>query len=332
MRRCIYCLAEKDEVDFDREHVIPRAFGTFDTDTMVLTCVCKKCNGEFGTTIDEKLARDTLEGLDRVQAGLKKAAEFKTLGHRSTTHVQLDKDGPMQGALAHHVPDPSGNGLAVALLPQVGFSPVGANKFDWFLLRELPTRDDLVVRGYERGTELLIKTWGAPIETCVTALEARGFAGFKVEAQMQPPSGPAKSETVAHMGDPDFRALAKIAFNYLTATTSPQFVLQPQFNDIRRYIHAGVRTQWKVVEPCVLPWEICRGGQLAVGHYITVSGSQDKVRAELSLLLRRIRYRFLLADGGFLLPFKVQRGHFFDVNERKVESMPEAVVQQVWQT
>lgn len=47
MRRCIYCLDEKDEVEFDREHLIPQAFGTFDSDTLVIDCVCKSCNGYF---------------------------------------------------------------------------------------------------------------------------------------------------------------------------------------------------------------------------------------------------------------------------------------------
>lgn len=30
MKKCIYCLTEKDEAEFDKEHVIPRAFGKFE--------------------------------------------------------------------------------------------------------------------------------------------------------------------------------------------------------------------------------------------------------------------------------------------------------------
>lgn len=331
MRRCIYCLDEKDDAEFDREHVIPQAFGTFDSDTLVIDCVCKECNSLFGRTIDEKLARDTIEGIDRVAVGLKQAAEFKTLGRRSTTYVELDRDGPMQGALAYHVPDPSGDGLAVAPLPQIGFARSPDGPFEWFLLHELPTKEDLRAKGYERGTTLFNRTRGAPISDCVAALEAKGFTGLKVEAQVLPPSGPVKSETVACMGDDDFRALAKIAFNYLTVIAGQRLVLDPAFNDIRRYVYASVRPRWKVMEPCSLPWEIRRAGQLAVGHYVTVARKGDQVLAELSLNLRRMRYRLLLADGGFLVPFRGQRGHFFDVKEHKAEAIPEAVVQKVWE-
>ena len=120
-RRCIYCLETRPVGFFDREHVIPQAFGTFDSATPVLDCVCKECNGGLGRELDEKVARDSLEAIDRVSAGLKKAAQFRTLGTRSTLHVQFDKEGPLKGARGHHVPDPAGGEkLAVTPNPQLG--------------------------------------------------------------------------------------------------------------------------------------------------------------------------------------------------------------------
>ena len=80
-RRCIYCLANKPESQFNREHVIPEAFGVFQQN-LVLDCVCQACNDFFGRDLDLKLGRDTIEGLDRFRYGLKTPAQYKGLGRR----------------------------------------------------------------------------------------------------------------------------------------------------------------------------------------------------------------------------------------------------------
>jgi hypothetical protein len=49
--------------------VVPRAFGTFGTETPTLKCVCDGCNALFGKDLDQVLARDTLEGLLRYKQG-----------------------------------------------------------------------------------------------------------------------------------------------------------------------------------------------------------------------------------------------------------------------
>lgn len=50
IRICIYCMEEKGKALFNRDHVIPEAFGTFD-DYLVLTSVCQACNQfMYGTT------------------------------------------------------------------------------------------------------------------------------------------------------------------------------------------------------------------------------------------------------------------------------------------
>lgn len=51
MRKCIICLKEKNENDFDIEHIIPESFGN---KKLTINCVCKKCNNKIGTEIDAK--------------------------------------------------------------------------------------------------------------------------------------------------------------------------------------------------------------------------------------------------------------------------------------
>ena len=58
LRVCIYCMKERDRSAFKgREHVLHRAFGRF-KNSPTLDCVCDKCNGYFGETMDLNYARD----------------------------------------------------------------------------------------------------------------------------------------------------------------------------------------------------------------------------------------------------------------------------------
>ena len=101
--RCIYCLEKKPRGAFNREHVIPESFGKFQ-DNLVLECVCAACNALFAREHDLKLARDSVEGLDRFRWGLEAHAEYKSLGRRSTTRVEVMEDGPLKGVICRFVP------------------------------------------------------------------------------------------------------------------------------------------------------------------------------------------------------------------------------------
>ena len=66
MPQCIYC--KQADARFNREHVIPEAFGTFGADTMVLEGqVCMPCNSTLGSRLDLVLARDSWESRLRGQ-------------------------------------------------------------------------------------------------------------------------------------------------------------------------------------------------------------------------------------------------------------------------
>jgi len=123
MRRCIYCLGEKDEADFNREHVVQEAFDVFHSNNVVLTCVCRACNQLFGDTIDLYISRDSMEGYDRYGSGQKSPSEFKSLGKRSGARLTFAKDGPLRGALGGLTRSPDGASLEVTTAPCVGFAP-----------------------------------------------------------------------------------------------------------------------------------------------------------------------------------------------------------------
>jgi hypothetical protein len=145
-RRCIYCMAEKPHTDFNRDHVIPEAFGLFEGN-FVLTCVCTDCNTFFGQTVEMKLARDSLEGHDRVRTGLRPATEYKSIGKRSTTYVEFGDDSPVPGAHGYLVAPKDGQELGVTVKPRVGFSHSPDGPVEWFPLDRLPTKGELEAKG-----------------------------------------------------------------------------------------------------------------------------------------------------------------------------------------
>src|SRR5205814_9517651 len=68
---CIYC--QGSGVKFNREHVIPEAFGKF-KDNFVLTCVCVNCNQFFGDELELVLGRNSREAILRLHHGVKAPA------------------------------------------------------------------------------------------------------------------------------------------------------------------------------------------------------------------------------------------------------------------
>lgn len=65
---CIYCKEEKDEKEFNREHVVPRMMGRY-TDGLVLSGhqVCQSCNVYFSENIEDKIGLDSYEALVSVR-------------------------------------------------------------------------------------------------------------------------------------------------------------------------------------------------------------------------------------------------------------------------
>ncbi len=52
MPKCIYCLEERRLTEFNREHVLAEAFGTFTNNLKDLRCVCRASNQWFGDSLE----------------------------------------------------------------------------------------------------------------------------------------------------------------------------------------------------------------------------------------------------------------------------------------
>jgi hypothetical protein len=312
MRRCIYCLEDKALTAFNgREHVIPQAFGLFEGN-LVLKCVCDDCNTIFGNSIDLKIARDSVEGIDRISAGLKPASEYKSLGAKSTTGFEF-KEGPLAGGFGHYEANPDGDELRVVASPQVWFGKSAAGPYDRFRINELPTKDELIARGYEGGSTLWLRTEGIDPEKARPLLEAKGFdmSHFPEGTETPPPNGRVLGETVARISHPEFRLATKIALNYLAAVVGSDVALRPEFDRARAYARYGEERGRVPVHCFENRWFVGR-----TGHYVSLSQAKDLVVVQLSLLLR-VQYVVTLAVDAEQVPV-VSSAHFFDLSAHKV--------------
>ena len=117
MYQCIYCLRRLPDRDFNREHVLSKAFGTFKDAPVLHRCVCRQCNQFFADELEMRVARGAFEGMLRHKHGIRtptgealnfRYVEFTIPGKHDWSGVRLRVVN-------------EASGLRVTLIPQVAF-------------------------------------------------------------------------------------------------------------------------------------------------------------------------------------------------------------------
>lgn len=256
MPSCIYCRRENPE--FDREHVIPQAFGSFEPNSFILyDAVCKDCNNFFGRTLDLALSRDSMEAVLRFRHGTKPASEAGDLPYRKL-ELKVGQPGPWLGATVVLEPDATGQAVEPVPVPQAAFRWKGSQ--DWTFLVERELTEDVLAKYVKPipGT-LEIRVMGptkADHERVLKTLKSAGI-NFRQEGTLISPitdDGKVLVEIAAAVDQTIFRAIAKIAFNYAAHQHGSEFVLRPEFDDVRSYIRHGTAPSWTAQMPVVLPF------------------------------------------------------------------------------
>jgi hypothetical protein len=307
-------LERKPESDFNREHVVPEAFGAFGNN-LVLDCVCTACNSFFGNTIDLKLARDSIAGLSRFWAGMKSAADYKSLGRNSTTTVRL-QDGAIHGSMGHFGPNEGAGGLRVFAFPQVGFQQPPDGPIKWFGLDAIPEKSELATFGIDSTKEFWIHIREISSEHAVALLRDRGFDKAMPFETIEPPDEVVETEAVGIVGRPETRAATKIAMNYLASVAGPGLLRMAQFDEVRDYARND-RGDSRV-HTSENPWRFEReGALLEKAHYLAVQTMPNgRIIAQVCLMMR-LRYVVHLTSFGFLIGTpNVSSAHLFDVDAR----------------
>ena len=324
--RCIYCLNERPSEAFTRvEHVLPQAFGLFQNNFTLNGIVCDECNQYFGDNLEIDLGRDTVEGISRYEYGIRKPKDFKSLGKRSRLQHMKIAEGTLKGALIYLVYSQELNQVTPQLLPQVGFQDKVSSDYSYFLLEDIPNKTVLENQGLDCDTNVL--AFGDDFETVEQVLAEKGiFPEFQKEIPLpNKKSDKLQVEYEISIDSVIYRAIAKIAFNYLTYWQGAEFVLQEVFNPIRFYIRKGEREENTLFvqfrTESILkdePFQEFR----RIAHVITVNWAQSgySIVSQVSLL-NFLSYTVQLArDYPGQIP-NLRKGHFFSLGSHKISEL-----------
>jgi len=319
---CIYCKETKGASDFGREHVLPEAFGRFQDALVLHDAVCRECNQHFGNTLDSGLARGSMQGAIRYFRGVKPLKKFIDVDRE---RVKLSARAPGQANLreAEFIETPEGEGLIFA--PGIAYWSVSSGKEQFVSLKALEQgnwnksddidRQQLVVLSYhdvrilERIQRALAKL-NLGVEILDTIDETK--AGKRILVVVD-----AVREDV-----PIYRAIAKIAFNYLAYKMSRDFALQPIFDQTRAFIRQGSRASILVRK--IAPMRISGDREEAArrrGHIVAIELAADGTTIQGFVeFFGIITYKVTLGKFG-QVAVPISAGHYFDVMSKRVIRM-----------
>lgn len=315
-RICIYCRRDLPVSAFNREHILLQALGRFNGEPTTIHSVCRECNQYFGDSIDLLFARGSVEALLRIELGLKPA--------EAVTHLRFDR-------LAFQYPVGSYKGLwlepthdqgrvLLRPLPQAGFTALGGASWLYVTLRDLrrltrpPEGIDLT------AMKRAIAMTQADYDEVMAQLHRLGV-GFTREPLPTPEGwGEVSTDVTAEVDEAVRRAAAKMGFNYLASIMGPEFMLDGDFDTIRRFIRYGDISGQRLVTESQTP--ILRDDTIlrrqTRGHLIVVE--QDSRTGELVCLFspfNEITYRIVLRSSSVIF----QTGHHYDLETRTVSPL-----------
>jgi len=322
--KCIYCLCDDPADGFNTEHVISRAFGTFENNLTLTDLVCRNCNQFFGNNLERILARDSFEAYDRIVTGLQPAAAIAQLPQDRLTFTFADTSG-WSGLRLRLVA--TGDGRMVEPVPQVGLPRRGDAGRIYLTEAELENSERELPSDFDRHGHIRIIAPSADVQhRLIALLDQRGIP-FRLMGEFNL-SVPDISEIEVYVNsriDPVVkRCSAKMVFNYLAYVTDRAFVLLPTFNPIRAYIRHGTSPGYLLVNADDTPILATddRTRRQTEGHLITVNWTcgNRHVVGQLSLF-NRVRYRVSLARNFSGLWRPIRSGHHFDFDTRRVSPL-----------
>jgi len=323
MGTCMYC--RSTDGPFHREHVMPQAFGTFEPESPILRdCVCVQCNNFFGGALEMPLSRDSLEAVLRLRYGLKPASEWKDLRYKQLK-LKVLEPGPWAGATVILEADRTGNGIEPVPVAQAGFCWTGSSTWDWVLEEEMNA--ERVAPYRDAQGKLGIRVCGPSATDHKRLIETLARCGIKFVKQgdLQAPittDGTVGIQIETEIDSAIFRAVAKIAFNYVAWAHGSEFVLRSDFDDARHYIRRGKEPLLRVVKPDKNPIlsNDSRHFRQTNGHLVVFDWnySQRGLLARVSLFNTMTYLVLLCPDYSGIWRDNLRTGHHFDIESRTV--------------
>jgi len=309
------------------EHVLPQAFGKFRDNLTLHGVVCDTCNKYFGDNLELHLSRDSFEGMARFDYDVKKQHEFKSLGKQSRLSIKVN-EGTFKGAYAYRELSEQEGRITVKPIPQVGFKKSDGMGYEYFSLDRIPDKDYLD-RNFDLKKKKSIVTLGCSSEVAHEYFLKKGisFQADGDEDYLPETQANWECEVTGRIDQTIFRAIAKIAFNYLSYWTGSEFVIQRAFDPIRQYILRGEKASYPfvvILENAILSDEPVEGKR-RLCHLIIFDKSKNglSIVSKVSLF-NLMTYSVFLAKDYQGIDFVVRKGQLFNVaNGDILELAPE---------
>jgi len=247
MHECIYCRRSLATQEFNREHVLSEAFGTFREMPVFHNTVCRSCNHSFAKELELHVARGAFEGLRRYELGVKKPArELLQLRYVEFTLPRESTWAGMRLNLAWR-----DGKLIVDLIGQAAFLDRATSRWVHFsdaeieagAMSKMTTLDTKNVRIYGPSTE--------DRDRLLTLLARHAIRFGRLEDIDAPkgpfPHGDIDVEVTFTIDKVIRRCMAKYAFNFLAFAHGVTFVLGRDFDTIRRFIRYGETPEYDLV-------------------------------------------------------------------------------------
>ncbi len=231
-------------------------------------------------------------------------------------------EGDFAGAYAYREYSPEVGEILLRPLPQVGFRRADSNEYEYFLLDELPERTDLDAMGIAWDHPAVIRAVAVD-EATLRASLAQKKIEFHLRGELVP-SDDSESLLCDVEGTIDhiiFRAVAKIALNYLAYWQGAEFIHESYFDQVRRYIRFSERPHFPLVmvteQPILADEPVV--GRRRLGHSLTVNWAADgrSIVSQVSLF-NWVTYCVGLARDYPEAARDIRRGNFFNVSSGEI--------------
>lgn len=319
---CIYCKDAKHACEFHREHVLPEAFGKFKNALVLHDAVCKDCNQFFGNTLDVKLARGSLQGAVRYFRGIKPQVKFRNVDKK---RVHLSARALGQAALrpAEFVETPEGEGLAFT--PGISYKSVSSKEEQFVSLETLERGDWKNSDDIDRQHPVILSYYDDHVLERIQKALAQLKLGVEILDTVDQTEAGRRVLVVVDAVIEDlllYRAVSKIAFNYLAYKMGRDFVLRPIFDQTRTFIRQGSssNTLVKKIEPIKLSGDRDEAARRR-GHVVALELAADgTTTVGFVEFFGIITYSVMLGMFG-QLAIPISAGHYFDIVSKEVIPM-----------
>lgn len=239
---CIYCRTEKDENEFNREHVVPRMMGTYQQGLVLSDHqVCQACNSYFSKEIEDKIALDSYEAFLRMRYGTKTMTDGRKVRHnRLSLH---GAEGIFKGLEFTAVADSkSPERVHFEISPCIGLR-ISEDEYEYFSPDNLPMASEVKLKAL-KGFSNPIVHFGLDSSVARDLLKKKGYISSDaqhIELSLTDVYSEPDFMTSINFKVDSFvrRVCAKTIFNYMCSLYGADHMLDKKYDKIREYIRYG---------------------------------------------------------------------------------------------